>query len=502
MISRRSVLQLTGVGATALSLGVAHAATAETTSGAPAPAMGHGHDGHMAMPTTRPADAGTRPALEKFTLPMPVLPTARPLVRSSSGDVYVSRISQLQTEIFPGHPTTVFGYFGQWIPPVIRARQGRRTVVVQQNQTGMPVSVHLHGGVTAARYDGQMKSPIDPGLSFSYLYENRQPAAALWMHDHTHMMDAEHVYKGMASPYLIGSAEEDALGLPSGAYDIPLMLRDGDFGSQGQLIYTMDDTANRSTVLVNGRPWPYLKVAARKYRFRIINASNMRFFILGLSDGSKMIQIGADDGLLAAPFEAPAVAPSPGERADVVIDFSKYKPGTQVDLLNFIGPGNMDDVGKVMRFVVGDPAPDTSRVPSTLTTMPPVPAADRTRTFTLQSSEPGQTPMTGSINGRTFDMNRIDVTVPFGSTEEWHITNANATVPHNFHCHLAHMRVLSRDDKPVGPDESGWKDTVQIFPGQTVKVRLTFNTYRGVYPFHCHMLDHGAMGMMAQLQVR
>jgi spore coat protein A, manganese oxidase len=498
MPSRRSVLQLTGLGAAAVTVGAAKAVSAPPT--AVSAAGGHGH--HGSSPTTRPAAAGTRPPIEKFSRPLALLPTAKPVRRTRTTDVYESLIKTVRTEIFPGHPTTVYGYFGSWIPPVIRAQQGRKTAVVQRNRTAVPVSVHLHGGRTAAQFDGQMKAPIAPGDSFTYRYDNDQSAAALWLHDHTHMTDAENVYQGMASPYLIESEEEADLGLPSGAHEIPLLLRDGDFGAKGQFVYTMDDTANRSTILVNGRPWPYLKVKARKYRLRVINGSNMRFFVLGLSTRTKFTQIGGDCGLLEAPFEAPVVALSPGERADVVIDFAAFKPGTNVDLINYVGPGNMDDVGQVMRFTVGDPAPDTSVVPDRLTRLPAVAKPDRTRKFTLVSSEPGVTPMTGTINGRTFDMDRVDFTVPYGSTEEWQIVNANKTVPHNFHAHLAHMRVLTRDGKPVGPEEQGWKDTVSVYPGQTVTARLTFDRHRGVFPVHCHMLDHGAMGMMAQLRVR
>lgn len=513
MMDRRSALQAAGLGTAALlSAPVAYAAARPgDVSGMPLRSRvgGHGaHGGHggasgagHAYPTTRPADAGTRPALEKFTLALPILPTARPVRRNSQGDLYLSRIRQVGAAVFPGHTTTAYGYFGSWVPPVIRARQGRRTLVTHYNDTRVPISVHLHGGVNREEFDGEMARPVAPGRAMTYRYDNDQPAASLWMHDHTHHTDADNVYRGMASPYLISSEAEDALGLPSGAYDIPLMLRDGDFDARGQFVFTMDDPASRSTILVNGRPWPSLHVHGRKYRFRLINASNMRFFVLALSDGSAMTQIGGDGGLLGAPAPAPVVVVTPGERADVVIDFAAYPPGTHLHLVNYAGPGPMEDVGQVMRFVVGEPVEDTSVVPATLTTLAAPRAARVTRQFTLLSSEPGVTPMTGSINGRTLAMDRVDVTVPFGSTEEWVVTNANATIPHNFHTHLAHFRVISRSERPVGPEESGDKDTVAIFPGQSVRLRLTFDTHRGVYPYHCHMLDHGAMGMAGQLRV-
>ncbi|MGB3186975.1 MAG: multicopper oxidase family protein [Ornithinimicrobium sp.] len=499
MIARRSFLRLAGVGAASVMTIDQAAAVSSMAQGGRLPGVGDAMD--HGMGGSRPADAGTHPAIEKFSLPLPILRDARPVGRRRDRDIYFSRIREVKAEIYPGYRTPVYGYFGSWIPPVIRARKGHRTVVVQRNDTKVPVSVHLHGGVNREIFDGQMSKPIAPGRSFVYIYDNDQAEAALWLHDHTHHTDAENVYRGMSSPYLLTSKQEESLGLPSGRYEVPLMLRDGDFASDGRLVHVMDDTEHRSTILVNGTPWPRMDVRRRRYRLRIINSSAMRFFVLGLSDGTPMTQIGGDLSLLASPIEAPVVVVSPGERADVVIDFSKWKEGSKVDLVNYIGPGPVEDVGQVMRFRVGSKAPDDSRVPDTLTTLPPVPRATVKRTFTLESSEPGVTPMVGMINDRAFKMDRIDTTVKHGTTEEWSVTNANPTVPHNFHCHLAHMRVIDRDGAPVGPEELGLKDTVQIFPQQTVRVRLTFDTHRGVYPYHCHMLDHGAMGMMAQLKV-
>ncbi len=506
MINRRNVIKLAG--ASVVSCAAGGSVARASTGGVPPavalrlaqdPRLNHHHG--MAMPTQRPADAGSHPALAKFSLALPVLRNARPISTGGSQDVFLSSIRPVTAEVYPGFQAPVYGYFGSWVPPVIRARSGRRTVVIQRNQTKVPVSVHLHGGVNRDIFDGQMSRPIAPGGVFTYVYENRQPAAALWLHDHTHHTDAENVYLGMSSPYIISSAEEEALALPSGEFEVPLVLRDADVGSKGSFIFTMDDPEHRSTILVNGTPWPRMDVKRRKYRFRVINSSAMRFFVLGLSDGTPMTQIGSDASLLESPVTAPVVVVSPGERADLVIDFTKWASGSTVDVVNYIGPGPMEDIGQVMRFRIGADAPDTSTVPDRLTTLPAVPNATVKRTFTLASSEPGVAPMIGTINGQAFAMDRIDTTVRFGTTEEWTVTNANPTVPHNFHCHLAHLRVIDRSTGAAAPNELGLKDTVQIFPGESVRVRLTFDAYRGVYPYHCHMLDHGAMGMMAQLKV-
>lgn len=464
---------------------------------------GHGSGGHAgSMPRPhRPADAGTHPAYEKFSLPMPLLEDAVPTRSNPAGDVYESEIRELTAEIYPGRPTSVYGYFGSWVPPVIRAEKGRRVTVVQRNRTTTPISVHLHGGVTEAKSDGQMSLAVQPGKSRRYRYDNTQNAAALWLHDHTHHTEAEQVYRGMASPYIISSPEERRLGLPSGEFEVPILLRDADVDERGDLVFTMDDTANRTTIMANGVPWPHMDVKRRKYRFRLINSSNMRFFVLGLSDGTPLTVIGTDDGLLAGPAVAPVVVLSPGERTDLVVDFTRWEAGQTVTMMNYSGPGDMADVGQVLQFRIGEDVPDDSVVPEVLTALPaPGPAAMQ-RTFTIASSEPDEPMMWGHINGRTFDMDRIDFRVRRGVTEEWLITNANATVPHNFHVHLAHMRIIDRSGAEPAPAERGDKDTVTVYPGETVRVRLTFTRHRGVYPYHCHMIDHGAMGMMGQLEV-
>jgi FtsP/CotA-like multicopper oxidase with cupredoxin domain len=153
-----------------------------------------------------------------------------------------------------------------------------------------------------------------------------------------------------------------------------------------------------------------------------------------------------------------------------------------------------------MRFDVGEKVPDPSAVPATLRTLPALPTPTVQRSIELRMDEPG-TGTGAYINGKSFDPNRIDTTVAWGTTEEWTVTNANTTIPHNFHMHLVQFRLIERNGKPVDGSESGLKDTVLLWPGQTVKLQVTFNTYRGVYLYHCHLVDHSAMGMMAQMQI-
>ncbi|MFB6855507.1 multicopper oxidase family protein [Streptomyces sp. NPDC056341] len=446
------------------------------------------------------ATAAGAPAVTPFAVPLPIPKVLAPYRRTSTADYYAVTMSRTSRQILPGTRTDVLTYNGTFPGPTIRARKGRTAVVRQINALDMPTSVHLHGGNNPVEHDGGMMDTIAPGRSRTYVYANDQVGATLWTHDHAHHMESEHVYRGLSGLYLLGDKAEDALGLPSGRYEVPLILRDAQFDAAGQMVYTMDDAENRTTILVNGAPWPYMKVEARKYRFRMLNSCNLRIFILCLNDGSQITQVGSDGGLLPAPAPTPVLVLSPGERADFVVDFSKYAPGTQLTLQNMLGPGPTELVGQIMRFDVGEKTPDTSRVPDVLTTLPALPKPTVERSFELRMDEPG-TGDKAYINGKTFDAGRIDTNIKWGDTEVWTVTNTSTTIPHNFHTHLVQFRILERDGQPVYPAEAGLKDTVLLFPGQTARLQLTFDTHKGVYPYHCHMIDHSAMGMMAQMKI-
>lgn len=440
------------------------------------------------------------PTVTPFAVPLTVPPTLRPVRRTADTDYYSVTMSKRRLEVLPGTRTEVATYNGSFPGPTIRARSGRRVVVTQHNRLDGPASVHLHGGVTEQASDGSSMAVIAPGGSRTYTYRNEQPHATLWTHDHAHHREAENLYRGLSSLYLLTDALEQSLPLPAGRYDVPLVLRDARFDADAQLVYEMDDVENRNTLLVNGRPWPVLAVAARKYRFRILNSTNLRIFGLRLADGGDLTVIGADGGLLEQPFVTPVLILSPGERVDVVIDFSRYPAGTRLVLGNVIGPGPIDQIGQVMRFDVGAPAPDPSSVPDRLRTLPALATPTVRRAIELRMDEPG-TGMQGYVNGRVFDPARIDTRVAWGATEQWTVTNANLTVPHNFHLHSVPFRVLEKGGMPPAYAEAGLKDTVLLWPGQTAVLQVTFDKYRGVFPYHCHMTDHSAMGMMAQLKI-
>ncbi|MEU5434331.1 multicopper oxidase family protein [Streptomyces sp. NPDC020719] len=439
--------------------------------------------------------------IPKFAQEMPVPEVTKPDRISGTTAYYSFEMQEVQTEIIPGKQTTVRTFDGVFPGPWIKACSGHRVVVTQRNSLPSPASIHLHGGHVPESSDGTPMDLIQPGNEKTYTYPNNQHNANLWFHDHAHHIESENVFRGLTGFYTLMDLPEKALGLPSGAYDIPIAIRDARFDDNGQLLYVMNDFRNRNVILANGKAWPYFEVAARKYRFRLYNTSNMRFFTLKLSDGSTVQQIGTDGGLLEAPLTTDTISLTSGERADIVIDFSKYDEGTTIVLTNTENAPPGSPASQVLQFRVTRQAADYSRVPSRLRTLPELPAATVNRNVVLRVDETNPNGL-GYIDEKLYDDKRVDNTIQYGDTEIWTVSNVNQRVPHNFHIHLVQFRVLERNGVPVtsGP-EFGLKDTVRLMPGEKVKVQATFTGYRGKYVYHCHMFDHASMGMMATMEV-
>ncbi|WBB81709.1 multicopper oxidase domain-containing protein [Micromonospora sp. WMMD882] len=483
-MDRRRVVALGGLaaaGATVLSSAGAAAGAADRTERSH---REHRHGG---------ADAGRggAAAVEPFGVALPIPPVLRPVYVGGDADLYQLPVRAGTTEIVPGVATPVLGYQGRFVGPTIRARRGRAVALQVTNQLAHPTNVHLHGGFTPAAQDGHPMDAINPGATRTYAYPNLQQAATLWYHDHSHHMEAEHIYRGLHGFYLISDPAEEALGLPSGRYDVPVLLRDAAVGADGSLVFDPANGGDRPIVLANGKPQPYLRVTARRYRFRLLNAALHRIFRLRLERG-RMVQIGTDGGLLPAPVVVDEVRLTPGERAEVVIDFAGEPVGARLVLADTSGP--------VLAFDVAGVAPDDSRVPDRLVPMPPLPTATVTRDVTLSFD---RSKLAFTVNGQTFDAGRVDARVVNGTTEIWRVTNADTQfrIDHDFHLHMVQFRLLDRDGTPAAPAEAGWKDTVHVPPGSTVRVQATFSGFTGRYVYHCHFPEHSSAGMMAQLEI-
>jgi spore coat protein A, manganese oxidase len=503
-LSRRSFLGLLGAGA------VAGAAGCEYPRGTLGELI------RSELPLPRP-----------FQVPLPVPPVAQPARSDAGADYYELTQREATVEILPGVRTSIWGYEGRFPGPTIESRRGRRTVIRHRNELAVPVSVHLHGGHTAAEHDGY---PTDlvlpageaggavqrPGWSFhegakEYEYPMEQRAAVLWYHDHRMDFTGPQVYRGLAGFHIVRDDEDEALPLPAGERDIPLMICDRAFAADGSLRYPARHEDGHhgvqqhyvegvlgDVILVNGAPWPVLEVANTRYRFRLLNASNARHYQLALDPpppGAAFVQVGSDGGLLDRPIGHDRLRIAPAERYDVVVDFSHYPLGSEVTLVNTIG---RDGVANVMRFVVARRERDESTVPARLGEVEPLrrSAATRLRSFAFRrGAVDGGRGWT--INGESFDPTRVDARPRLGDVEIWRFTT---DFHHPVHLHLVPFQVLSRNGGAPLDRDAGWKDTVDLEVYDQVEVIMRFTGYRGRYVFHCHNLEHEDMAMMANFE--
>lgn len=286
------------------------------------------HSGHV-VGVQKVAGTAAGAAPPAFgSLAMPVPRELRPTRAPDGADVYRVPIQPATTELIPGHPTAVRTYGGQFVGPTIRAKTGRPVRITYTNQLDVPANVHLHGGHNRPADDGYPMDVIEPGQSRTYHYPNKQQGATLWYHDHAHHLRSENVYFGLHGFYVLEDDAERRLNLPTGQYDVPIVIRDCQLDDNGGLVYPADVPA---TLLANGVITPHFDVAARKYRFRLLNGSNERTFRLTLG-GAALTQIGSDGGLLPAPKQRSEIVLSSAERADVVVDFSQHPVGSQLVL--------------------------------------------------------------------------------------------------------------------------------------------------------------------------
>lgn len=443
---------------------------------------------------------------------------------------YDLTIAAGKSKFLSGLATPTYGINGPYLGPTIRCRIGDRVAFRVKNNLAEPTTLHWHGLHIPARYDGGPHQVIAPGQTWEPSYVIKQQRASLcWYHSHLMEQTGEQVLRGLAGLFLIEDEESSALRLPSeyGVDDIPLVIQDRRFNPDGSFEYmsTMGDAEvgyQGDVILVNGTVDPYLALRRQRTRLRILNGSNSRIYVLGRDDGADLVVIGADGSLLERPAHMKRVKLAPAERIELLVDMQQDQTVTLMSYpvvagaagsgLKMRGAQEIGDTFPIIELRAGKLESSAMPMPERLIQVPswnPAQAA-RTRTFTLDmttmtlGNKPGPTmegPM--GINGRSMDMNRIDVEVPLGSVEIWQIENTT-TLPHPFHIHDIQFRVLDRDGAPPQPHEQGLKDTVLVESGSKVRVIAEFADYADPvhpYMYHCHNLEHEDAGMMGQFVV-
>jgi len=381
-------------------------------------------------------------------------------------------------------------YNGQFPGPTIVANSGGTATIQFVNALGEESITHWHGMKVDDANDGHPRLAVPPGDSYSYQFAIAQRAALNWYHPHPHMLTGKQVYYGLAGAFIVRDAEETALSLPSGAYEVPLIIRDASFDSAGNLKFGSKASGFiGSDPLVNGTRSPMLAVDKALYRFRILNGCNARVLRLALNPGAPFTLIGNDGGLLTSATSIGEITLAPAERLDVLLDLGGLAAGESVmlrcldagwDLLELRGTGAVTA---------------NATIPTgTLSSITPLSGpATPTRTFSFD----GMT----RINGVVYDISRIDFRVPVGQVERWRFrTNGNA--PHPVHVHGTSFQVQSRTGgrDQLYPWESGWKDTVLLGDRETVDILIKFER-TGLYLIHCHQLAHEDQGMMSNFLV-
>lgn len=413
--------------------------------------------------------------------------------------------------------TPMMRFNGLQLPPVIKAKRGTTVTVNMRNNLAEPTTVHWHGFKIPASQDGGPDSPIAPGGSFTYTLQLSQPAGSLWFHPHADGVTATQVYNGLAGAFIVTDDITESLeaskNLPTGNYDVPLLIQDRTFAPDptgtgirplvyGGMMAAMSGMLG-DTLLVNGVVEPTLNVETRQYRLRLYNGSNARTYGLTLSNGATFQVIGTDGGLLPAPVTTDRVTLGAGERAEIVVDFRSLPVGSSVAL---VFPVSATQSVVATRFNVTTAATDDvtlyTSLPANAEVYQRLTEAQATtkRTFALNTT--GGMMGRFAINGRLYDAARVDELATAGATEIWEIRN-DTMMAHPFHAHAIQWQILDRGVTggalvPASGIDLGWKDTVLVMPGQTVRFIGKFDPVisKGLFYYHCHILEHEEAGMM------
>jgi blue copper oxidase len=387
-----------------------------------------------------------------------------------------------------GKPTHTYGYSAPVLGPVIRLRRGDEVEMTIRNALDTDTTVHWHGMLVPGYNDGGPQQPIKPGDTWRSVLKIDQPAATLWFHPHPHHDTARQIYMGLTGLLIVDDSSDARLGLPRtfGFDDLPIIIQDRSLGSDGSIGYQNDALngldiaygARGETIIVNGVIAPTAKVPRGLVRLRLLNAANAQNFELRFNDQRKFHVIASDGGFLPTPVALTKLTISPAERFEVLVDFADGKPialetGPDEEMGAFgrVAADGSADYVPILHFEPMAATPLVKELPARLVDLAVVPStsAVRRRRFILDSglcaSRPtdaahADMPRLIGINGKPYNMERIDAETQLGTTEIWEVVSVG--MAHPFHVHGALFRILSVEGAPPPPHLAGWKDTVLV----------------------------------------
>jgi spore coat protein A, manganese oxidase len=503
---------------------------------------------------SRPAGAAAPAAplnastLKPWVDPLPIIPLAkssgiRPSPENAKVNITYYRIAmrEMQVKLHRDLPPTLVWSYGDSFPgPVFDTRSGESLLVEWANELPtkhfLPIDhtlhgaeadkpevravVHLHGAKTPPESDGNPEAWFVPGKSASCFYPNRQDATLLFYHDHAMGINRLNIYAGLEGLFIVRDQVEESLNLPKGKYEVPLLICDRMLRTDGSLEYPTSGNPRSPWVpevfgdamLVNGKLAPYFEVEPRRYRFRILNGANGRFFRFSFGDLFEYHQIGSDQGLLSAPLAIKRLVLAPGERGDLVFDFSSHA-GQEVVLKS--------DSFDLLQFRVSAvEVSDQSALPAVLRPISSIPESQaiKTRRLTLdENMDLVRQSMGMLLNNTPWHMPVTEKPV-VNTTEIWELVNLTEDT-HPIHLHLVRFQILDRRKfdvfdyrskgvlrylapaMPPSPSEAGWKDTVRADSGLITRIIVRFEGYTGRYVWHCHLLEHEDNEMMRPFEV-
>lgn len=412
---------------------------------------------------------------------------------------YTVRAQTGETEIFDGTKTKTYGYNGSFLGPMLRLEEGKAVKIRTINELNEETTFHWHGLEVAGDADGGPHESLEPEEEEIIEFDVTQEASTLWFHPHPEGKTAEQVYNGLAGLIYIEDDHSKSLGLPNtyGENDIPLIFQDKTFDDKGQLNFSAainDDGTIGETLLINGTLNPKLTVNKEKVRLRLLNGSNARNYTFKLNTGDSFEQIATDGGFLNKPVTLDEITLTPSERAEIIIDFSQFDTENGLALVN-------EDDSILLPFDVSEEGGEESSIPEKMNDVS-ISEEELSMPVTKQVELFGMMDQV-TINGKKFDPERIDFTQEQGVTEVWEIYNKPDEMGgmiHPFHIHGAQFKIISRGGEEPPENERGWKDSISIQPDETVKIAIQFK-HKGIYMFHCHILEHEDNGMMGQVKV-
>lgn len=468
-----------------------------------------------------------------------------------------------KSELINGESGSLQQIPDSYLGPTIKVRKGQKIRIRFKNELPQESIVHWHGMHVPEEYDGHPADVISNGQTYVYEYEIMNRAGTYWFHPHPHGKTGEQVYNGLAGLLLVSDEEEDNLRLPTGEFDLSVVIQDRSIDSDNQLVYLDGGRMDRMNgflgdeIFVNGRPEQELSLQAGcNYRLRVLNGSNSRIYKLAWDSGEPLRVIGIDGSILEQPKVMPYLMLAPAERIDLWLDLKNKKQGDEIELNSLAFESGMMDGGmmnanntrlplgseySLFKIKMNGSGSNDFLLPEKL-----VPFNRLDPNTAINKNNPREfnffmQRMQWTINGRTWDARGVaeEETVKLNTTEIWQLSNQGGRMmnghgmmgdedmmgrgnedggmenmmqmPHPIHIHQVQFNILERDTSEMDPSvwnsvrdgfiDEGWQDTVLLMPGMKIKIIMRFSDFKGLFVYHCHNLEHEDMGMMRNFKI-